>query len=494
MKKVALNSIYGIRNDKTCSFIYTINTSFDTLTMKLPKALEVPSLYGYILSYFQNPCYTEEAITKISKDSNIKEEVIFKFIDQIIDRKNALKIYYNNEIFILPPNLLVTDFDLSHKANVFTEKDFNPKTKFIKSRPSSPAKVTIMLTTKCNTDCIYCYADRTEKIDFELEKILSLIKDCYSNGVLNINLSGGDIFAYKDWRTVIKTMHDYNYISLISTKIPLTKNDLIFLKENGIKELQFSLDSAFKREISTLIKREDSYIEKVKNMLSACKELKLRVNIRTVLTKFNSKEDTLQSLYNLISDYQVYSWTIVPASYSYYKEGYKNYQADYKTIRQCYDYINQLSLQSDIKISTNKLEKGEKINIKYTNIEDFLNQNKGCFITSHYLSINVYGQVTLCEMLYNRSKYHLGNAKEQTIKELWNSDLVRDFFNFKLHSMPKNPESPCYQCNSYSRCKIGNSKKVCLVDIVNAYGEDKWDYPDPRCPHASKYDMDLLIK
>lgn len=120
MKKVALNSIYGIRNDKTCSFIYTINTSFDTLTMKLPKALEVPSLYGYILSYFQNPCYTEEAITKISKDSNIKEEVIFKFIDQIIDRKNALKIYYNNEIFILPPNLLVTDFDLSHKANVFT--------------------------------------------------------------------------------------------------------------------------------------------------------------------------------------------------------------------------------------------------------------------------------------------------------------------------------------------------------------------------------------
>lgn len=127
MKKVALNSIYGIRNDKTCSFIYTINTSFDTLTMKLPKALEVPSLYGYILSYFQNPCYTEEAITKISKDSNIKEEVIFKFIDQIIDRKNALKIYYNNEIFILPPNLLVTDFVssivFSHSNRFLIEQD-----------------------------------------------------------------------------------------------------------------------------------------------------------------------------------------------------------------------------------------------------------------------------------------------------------------------------------------------------------------------------------
>lgn len=47
MKKVALNSIYGIRNDKTCSFIYTINTSFDTLTMKLPKALEVPYMDTY---------------------------------------------------------------------------------------------------------------------------------------------------------------------------------------------------------------------------------------------------------------------------------------------------------------------------------------------------------------------------------------------------------------------------------------------------------------
>lgn len=97
-------------------------------------------------------------------------------------------------------------------------------------------------------------------------------------------------------------------------------------------------------------------------------------------------------------------------------------------------------------------------------------------------------------MLYNRSKFHLGNVKNKTIKELWNSDLVKDFFNFNLSSLPQNPESPCYKCKDYTNCKVGNAKKVCLVDIANIYGEEKWDYPDPRCPHAPECNMDLLLK
>ena len=62
MKNIILNPIYGIRNDETCSFIYVIDDSFETLIKKLPDALEIPPLYGYILSYFQNPCSIEEAI------------------------------------------------------------------------------------------------------------------------------------------------------------------------------------------------------------------------------------------------------------------------------------------------------------------------------------------------------------------------------------------------------------------------------------------------
>lgn len=495
MKNIILNPIYGIRNDETCSFIYVIDDSFETLIKKLPDALEIPPLYGYILSYFQNPCSIEETIKKISEYTSIKANSISIFIQKIINNKTSLGIKYGNKFITLPPDLLISDNDnIKERARIKTNNKFNCFNAFSKSRPTCPAKVTIMLTTRCKTDCIYCYADRSQKTDFKLDEILPLIDDCYSSGVLKVNLSGGDIFAYKEWKSVIKKMNTYNYVPFLSTKIPLSTEEILFLQENGIKEIQLSLDTISENEINILVKRDQAYIDHIKNMLEACKELGLKVNTRTVLTKYNTTVSSLQDLYRFFSKYQVYSWTIVPATYSSYREGYESYQADITSLQQCKDYIDKLSENSTINISFNKLKDSESLNIKYQTVNDFLTYNKGCIVTSHNLTINVYGQVTLCELFYNKSKYHLGNAKKQSIHELWNSDLVKDFFNFHIHSIPKNTESPCYKCDSYAQCKVGNSKKVCLVDIVNAYGEDKWDYPDPRCPYAPKCDMNLLTK
>lgn len=495
MSIVALNSNYGIRNDKNCSFIYVVDDSFDVLLSKIPSVYEIPSLYGYILSYFQEAQEIEEAIYRISKDSKIREETISKFIHKIVDNKTVLEIKYNNESIVLPPFLLTDKIDkLNGQAKIFTEEEFDPFHIFVRTRPSAPSFVTIMLTSKCQTDCIYCYADRNNKVDYETDKILSVIDDCYQSGVLKLTLSGGDIFAYKSWRTVFDKMYACNYVSFISTKIPLSYEDIAYLQDRGVREIQFSLDAVDAADLNKIVKREASYIEDVKEMLKACRKLGMKVNVKTVLTKYNSTIEVLKALYDLLASHQVYSWNIVPAFFSYYKEGYETYQMDDESMTRCKEYIDKMAVKSNFKISFRKLQKGEGVDAKYKTVDDFLRCNKGCLTTSHNLFVNVFGQVTVCEMLYNRSKFHLGNAKRQTIRELWNSDLVKDFFNFKFTSSPKNPESPCYECKDRVRCKVGNRKKVCLVDIVNVFGEDKWDYPDPRCPQAPTCNMDLLIR
>lgn len=495
MTTVSLNSIYGIKNDISCSFIYLLDDSFDVLSSNLPGALEVPSLYGYILSYFQVPCEIEEAIHTIAKNSGIREDLISKFVTKILNNKTLLEIKYQGQTIILPPYLLIdADKNQSRKAKIFEEKEFDPFHKFIRTRPSSPSSVTIMLTSKCKTDCIYCYADRNNKTDFELEKIISLIDDCYQSGVLNLTLSGGDLFAYKEWKAVIEKMYACNYVSFISTKIPLSEEDVVFLQDRGVREIQFSLDAANADDLVVIVKRDASYLEEVKGMFDSCHKYGVKVNVKTVLTKYNGKVETLESLYDLLSIHQVYSWNIVPAFFSYYKEGYENYQIDEQYFLQCKLFIDKIASTCKFRISFRKLEKTMGIDSKFQTVDEFLRCNKGCITTSHNLSINVFGQVTICEMLYNRSQFQLGNAKQQTIKELWSSNLVKEFFNFDFTSMPRNPESPCYECKDYRRCKVGNAKKVCLVDIVNVFGEEKWDYPDPRCPHAPECNMDLLIK
>lgn len=495
MNRVSLNPSYGIRNDKYCSFIYVLDDSFDLLLKKLPSVYEIPSLYGYILSYFREGDDPEKIICKIAEDSGVRKEAVSKFVAKAVNCKTALEIKYEDQILALPPWLLVDEtVSTNGKAKIFTHKEFDPFQKFVRTRPSAPFTVTLMLTSRCHTDCIYCYADRTRKVDFELANVLALIDDCHQSGVLKLTLSGGDLFAYRDWKAVLEKMYASDYVSFISTKIPLPEGDIAYLKEKGIREMQFSLDAADAENVNRIVKREAGYIEEVKEMLNACRKAGMKVNVRTVLTKYNATKETLASLYNLLAAHGVYSWNIVPAFFSSYREGYDDYQMDDSAMRTCKACIDKLATGSDLKISFRKLQKGEGIDAPYKTVDDFLRYNKACLTTSHNLSINVSGEVTACEMLYNREKFHLGNANRHTIQELWNSELVKDFYDFKFASIPRNPESPCYACKEYARCKVGNMKKVCLVDIVNVFGEDKWDYPDPRCPYAPPCDMNLLIK
>ena len=77
----------------------------------------------------------------------------------------------------------------------------------------------------------------------------------------NLALTGGDIFAFHDWK-----VGQYGFTPLLSTKIPLKEDDIYFLKESGIKFLQFSLDSIFTSTLQTMVRVKEDYIDNVKQM------------------------------------------------------------------------------------------------------------------------------------------------------------------------------------------------------------------------------------
>ncbi len=82
----------------------------------------------------------------------------------------------------------------------------------------------------------------------------------------NLALTGGDIFAFPDWKEVIRKVGQYRFTPLLSTKIPLKEDDIYFLKESGIKFLQFSLDSIFTSTLQTMVRVKEDYIDNVKQM------------------------------------------------------------------------------------------------------------------------------------------------------------------------------------------------------------------------------------
>lgn len=264
--KVFLNSQYAVRNEANCSYLvkkmerkeYRISKKeYDHITAVTP----IPPIFGYIINLL-NGNSPEEAIDTIHQELKISKVVINKFVTKIIDNKHFIEMQFSSHTIILPPYILTKN---ENNARIITYENFHPLKDFILKRPSFPLVINLMITSKCKTDCVYCYADRSRKDDLGTDTILQTIDQAHDEGVLYMNISGGDIFAMKEWRKILKKLSEYDFLPYISTKIPLDEEDAKFLKEIGVESIQFSIDSFKSEEIRLIVRRDEQYIEKVQN-------------------------------------------------------------------------------------------------------------------------------------------------------------------------------------------------------------------------------------
>jgi len=97
------------------------------------------------------------------------------------------------------------------------------------------------------------------------------------------------------------------------------------------------------------------------------------------------------------------------------------------------------------------------------------------------------GEVTICEQLYWNPNFIIGNVNENSISEIWNSPKSLALANMKIDNIQE--KSRCRTCTLFQDCF--DNRNRCWVDIIKAYGEENWDYPDPRCNKAPKMIFDL---
>jgi len=65
----------------------------------------------------------------------------------------------------------------------------------------NPISIMMMLTDKCQTDCVYCYACRSEVAPTDLlpiDRIHQIIDEAADLGVTSVNLDGGDMMCRKE--------------------------------------------------------------------------------------------------------------------------------------------------------------------------------------------------------------------------------------------------------------------------------------------------------
>ena len=479
---ISLAPGYSIRNDRDCSYVVKIARVPDTADIELG-GLAIPSFMGWIISNLGNLPY-EENVKSISEMTGISARAIRSFLDQLIENQEPQSIKVNDKISVVfPPNLL-RKFESPTSSNHFEVPDFDWQKDYTYTRPSAPLSVNLMVTTKCTTDCKYCYANRGLQSLLTTDEMIDLTKHFKEIGVINLNLTGGDIFAHEGWEKLLKTVVEVGYNPFLSTKTPISAEKVRFLKEIGCTVLQFSIDSCKPEVLHELINADMEYISRVKAMFDACTEYGIQVNARSVITSLSCDLPSIKELYAFLSGFDcVTEWSLTPAFFSEYKEEhYKYLEPENKDFETLYAFFASNELK--LKVYINKLDENGYSLKRCDTVENFVKDNTICLANSTVISILANGKCSICEMLYEHEEFILGDIRKERLDTIWNSPKALYLYNPPQEDV--NPKSACSKCKVYGSCKQTMGKRVCYMDIVKS--GQLHDGPDPRCPEAPESD------
>ena len=478
MKYVVLNNAYSLRNEENCSFIVRKNLYLDPDMNNYRTIYPIPPFLGYIFSNIGKMDFSS-SLSYMEKELKNSIKALQHFILQIIE-KPSKSLFFQGEEIVFPEKLLVYS-NQKDTTLFYTSIGFSPMKMYKHCRPQTPLMVNYMVTEKCNTNCIYCYAKRDTRIEMSTSEVIKIINDLSVSGVINLTITGGDIFAREDWYEIISTSQKAGFSYLISTKTILGKEDIIKLKNLGIPRIQFSLDAISVDILQEMINVKRNYVENLKVMFKQCTLYGIDISLRTVLCKQNTTIEEIEKLCSFV-EYNpcIVCWTITPAFYSENKKDYNRYSVDNDNLVKVLSYLRKRKIR--IRPLFNKLSTdGYKLQ-RASSVEKFVETNQICYANTYSISILPSGDCTICEMLYYNRFFILGNIKEQKLIDIWNSEKAIDLFLPKRENITQ--ESACSTCLVFDKCKRQLAKKICYVDVMKVYG--LLDFPDPKCPQSPK--------
>jgi radical SAM protein with 4Fe4S-binding SPASM domain len=451
-------------------------------------------IQAMILSFFTQVKPYEKILADLTTFLGTDSDSAKKVISPFLTNREQFHTEYQGEQFQFPKNVLLEEssnnMDKLPKYKVedfmFSETDFKTKRYY-----SSPLNVTLMPSNNCVTNCIYCYADRqTKSSTMSFERIKEIIDEAKTLGVLHFGMVGGEIFAYPQWDELIRYIKQNDFVvDRLSTKVPLTKEDVIKLKEAGIRQMQISLDTLVPKTLSKILRVNESYVEKIKNTVGYFCEEGFDTTIASVITTDNCDMENIRSIYEYLKDIKgISSWGLRPAFPSIYKNNSYSFTPTGEQMYKLFDEVEkQLQDKTPFPITYDKtfLERG------YNESKGGSTNFKGaeCSANRSHIFILPDGKVTICEQLYWKPHFIIGDLSKQTIKEVWHSERAMWFANLDTPQLQEG--NPCKTCGIFDVCYKNMNR--CWAEVVKAYGDKYWDYPDPRCEFAPSHKVNNLI-
>jgi len=146
------------------------------------------------------------------------------------------------------------------------------------------------LTTCCNWRCKHCYIPEHIEKGLSLEQINEVFDELRENGLFEITLTGGEIFARNDILEIIKLARNHFFKVILFSNISLLDEEkIVELSNLGVAEVSctvFSLDEKIHDEITGV----NGSLQMVLKNLMLLKKHGLKVVIKSIIMKDNANE------------------------------------------------------------------------------------------------------------------------------------------------------------------------------------------------------------
>lgn len=360
------------------------------------------------------------------------------FGSRVYDSKNKTEEYYDiKETEEIKRKLLGNFIKINHKKE---------------NELSSPLKISMNTTKKCNLRCKQCFTESGINMKYELntKKIFNLFDQMRELGTFFICLGGGEPLTRPDLLDILEYGKNKQLaVSVVSNGLLLTKEYIEQLNTKNLDTFWISLDGLERNH--ELLRGKGTYSKALKALELLRDNFNGKKAIRVTLNKNNFNDYT--KLIKIAEEYKFDLIRITPMI------PYGRAKGEDLEITQD-EYIEFLKGISQIKSEVQIIYPE-----KTTKKKPWIGTNGfGCHCGKEAIWVDADGTCSPC--YFWGEEYNIGNIKDQKLIDIWNKSLEKSVIK---------GNDVCKNCKHYSICRAG-----CRARSLYMFGN--LDDVDPLCP------------
>ena len=410
--------------------------------------------------------------------------VIVRFENDSYDGKND--DYINKLVFFDQESGMIKVKKLERQMNTKTEYSqinviikscfSNDKVRYriidlppVEGSYSSPFKLYIDITDKCQLNCSHCltkYLNKNNEIP--ISTIKEIAEECEKLGIMHVKLGGGEPTLHNNFEEILKIFSNAGcYISMSTNGYTIDDKMAKKLKEFNVKT---TVSIEGNEEIDNKI-RGHGHFEKAIEALKILKNNNVDAKLRVTLTREILDKDIVNEIISFADKYDTkvkFSYCR-PSGSSIYNKMLINYN-DYEKY---FEIINILNSKENSK----KVLLDEGMMLEQPNsLKSFIYRNKICGAANRSMHINSKLEISPCVFLGEEFKEEK-NYKSGDIEKYWTQKKGNQFQRVRKISIAK----ACEDC-----------KRLCKNECTatRLFFNKNINIADPNCLKRKKEDDD----